>query len=186
MWPVAVLANVVLQWKHRKESRFAKTRWAVFFQPGQEKKENSAVSICVLWSRNQASAWMPLLSCYVYTVCELLKTARPRGSSGRDYSAGMLGGPGRDWNPPDAVYFSRGRRPDSVTLALSKCSVWGGEIWVTTLATPLLLLPRLQQSPAPVTQQSNTCLGVPDTWSKVLCYTTCVYLTSSVFFCALI
>lgn len=70
-----------------------------FFSPLQAGEKNE------LFSSKHAYSWpivsfdlgmgrlheWALLSCYVYTVCELLKVARAPASSGRDYSAGMLG-----------------------------------------------------------------------------------------------
>lgn len=59
-----------------------------------------------------------LLSCYVYTVCELLKVARAPASSGRDYSAGMLGWRAGAADLPDAVYLFLGHM--TVGTALTK------------------------------------------------------------------
>lgn len=59
-----------------------------------------------------------LLSCYVYTVCELLKVARALASSGRDYSAGMLGWRAGAADLPDAVYLFSGHM--TVGTALTK------------------------------------------------------------------
>lgn len=124
---IFLCARVVLHCKHRRESTLPWSRWARWlFFPLQAGEKNE------LFSSKHAYSWpivsfdlgmgrlheWALLSCYVYTVCELLKVVRALVSSGRDYSAGMLVWWAGTADLPDAVYLFVGHM--TVGMALTK------------------------------------------------------------------